>query len=306
MKRRNFRLAGLLAGFVAAFLAVAAPVAGASGGSPRPRIEITWLGGATMAIRFNALTILTDPTFGDGAEAFMMGDPNEMFDLKVGPTIKAHRRLTPFPGIALGTVDLVLLSHAHEDHFDQKAQADLNPALPMILPIADVDQVKAKGFKNLDGVKWGETRKIDARPGQVTITAIPAHHSRNPQMEKYVGVGNGYWIEFSNGAWKRTVYWTGDAFPTADVVKTIRNLGKPDIMVAHLGGVGTTGPLGQVSMGAEDVVALAAEIQPRKVLPIHHSTYTLFLEPIGELAVKSIGKPYGLDLISEGTTALYD
>jgi L-ascorbate metabolism protein UlaG (beta-lactamase superfamily) len=235
-----------------------------------------------------------------------MGDPNEMFDLNVGPNIKTQRRLTPFAGVALEGVDLVLLSHAHEDHFDQKAEAELNPATPMILPVDDVEKIKAKGFERLDGIRWGETRQFEAGPGQVKITAVNAYHSQDPQMAKLLGGGNGYWIEFLEGDWKRTIYWTGDTLPTADVIKTVRALGEPDVMVPDLGRVGTTGSLGQISMGADDVVALATEIRPKKILPIHHSTYAFYLEPISELAVKSQGKPYGLDLISQGTTVQYD
>ncbi|NQV21045.1 MAG: hypothetical protein HQ511_06480 [Rhodospirillales bacterium] len=59
-------------------------------------------------------------------------------------------------------------------------------------------------------------------------------------------------------------------------------------------------------MTADNVVALADEISPRKLLPIHHSTYALYLEPISELAAKSKGESYGLDLISEGTTVIYN
>ena len=293
-------------GAFAATLTLSAPHIAASQDIPRPRVEVTWLGGATMVIKFNGLSILADPTFGEGEKAFTMGDPNEMFDLKAGPTIKPHRRLTPFPGVNLQTIDLVLLSHAHEDHFDQKARTAIGRAMPIVLPLADVDQLKAQGFQRLDGVGWGETRQFKAGSGQVKITAIPAHHSETPQLEKFLGVGNGYWIEFSERDWRRTIYWTGDAFPTADTIQAVRALGEPDVMVAHLGAVGTTGPLGQVSMGADHVVALAAEIRPKNVLPIHHTSYALYLEPIGELVVKSKGKPYRLDLLSEGTTSRYD
>ena len=163
---------------------------------PQPRLEVTWLGGPTVIFEFNGLRILTDPTFGDGAEAFTMGDPNEMFDLSVGPNIKYHKRLTPFPGIDSSSIDLVILSHAHEDHFDQKAQAKLSPTVSMILPIADTEKVKAMGFENMDSLRWGDKRTLKAGPGQVTITAITAHHSENSDIDKILGVGNGYWIKF--------------------------------------------------------------------------------------------------------------
>jgi L-ascorbate metabolism protein UlaG (beta-lactamase superfamily) len=57
---------------------------------------------------------------------------------------------------------------------------------------------------------------------------------------------------------------------------------------------------------ATDVVAFAAEIRPKQILPIHHSTYAFYLEPISELVVKTRGKPYRLVLVAEGTTTLYD
>lgn len=94
--------------------------------------------------------------------------------------------------------------------------------------------------------------------------------------------------------------------PTSDVVDAIESLGEPDLMVAHVGGVGTAGPLGQISMGAADVIAFAAEVRPRRILPIHHSTYAFYREPISELALKSGGRPYRLDLAAEGATIIYD
>ncbi|WP_260009939.1 hypothetical protein [Leisingera aquaemixtae] len=63
-----------------------------------------WLGGAMLEIEAAGLRILTDPCLGEGAEAFVMGDPNEMFDLSKGPNVKPHARLTPFPGLGARTV----------------------------------------------------------------------------------------------------------------------------------------------------------------------------------------------------------
>lgn len=306
MELRSLVRTGVLAALSAAFWMASPALAQRAEGKPAPRVEIRWLGGPTTAIEFNGLTILTDPMFGEGAEAFTMGDPNEKFDLKAGPNVRAQRRLTPFPGVRLADVDLVLVSHAHEDHFDQKADADLDRAVLMVVPSADVAKVGAKGFRRLEAMIWGQTRQYKAGSGLVKITAVPAHHSRDPQIDKFLGKGNGYWIEFSDGDWKRTLYWTGDTMPSEDVIAWVKSFGRPDILMPHLARVGTPGSLGQVSMGADDVVALADRIQPKKILPIHHSTYAFYLEPIGALAVKSAGKAYGLDLISEGTTLVYD
>ncbi|WP_119459589.1 MBL fold metallo-hydrolase [Rhodospirillaceae bacterium SYSU D60014] len=300
LTRRNFlRAVGIVALAGDAFAAGEVKPSAVQADAPAPYVAITWVGAATMVIRFEDLTILTDPALG---ETFAMGDPNDADH----QTIRTHRRLTPVSGLDLKTVDLVLLSHAHPDHFDQRAAADLNRSLPIILPAGDEKAIAGKGFEALDTMEWGETRQVDAGAGRVTITAVAARHSRDPATARVLGLGNGYWITFSRGDWTRTLYWTGDTMPTADVVEAVRSLGRPDIMVPHVGGVGVNGPLGQISMGADDVVALAAAVHPAYVLPVHHSTYAFFREPISRLAERSKGQPYRLDPIDACETVAYD
>lgn len=273
---------------------------------PPPKISIKWLGGPTMLINFNDFQILTDPMLGDGDEAFLMGDPNEMFDIAKGPKIKHHKRLSHFPGITLEQIDLLVLSHAHEDHFDQAAEQQLHKTIPTLIPPANLQQMKKKGFSTLRDLAWGDSLTYNAGDGEITFTAVKAHHSANNDIDTILGAGNGYWIEFKSGSWRRTVYWTGDTLPTSDVISQVKKLGRPDILIPHLGRVGTTGPLGQISMGADEAIKMAFELSPRKILPIHHSSYSLYLEPIGHLIIKGQGLPYGIDLISEGSTVVYE
>lgn len=290
---------------VAAALIVPASSGFAAQDLDEPRVEVTWLGGASLAFQFNGLKILTDPVFGEGAQAFTMGDPNEMFDLEKGPNIRTFERLTALPDVEPESFDVVVLSHTHEDHFDQTAQSLLPENVPMIAPPADVAKVRGMGFQRVGSLAWGESRTFKAGVGEVVITAVNAHHSTNAGMGAVLGVGNGYWLAFKQGGWRRTVYWTGDTFPTEDVVATVRALGAPDVMIPHVGAVGVTGPLGQITMGAEDVVKFAKAVSAKKVLPVHHSTYPLYLEPISRLAGYSAGQAFALDLVSAGTTLQY-
>ena len=125
-------------------------------------------------------------------------------------------------------------------------------------------------------------------------------------MAEKLGKGNGYWIEFSKDDWKRSLYWTGDSMATDDVVSAVKSRGTPDVLVPNVGGVGSTGPLGQISMKAVDVLALARALRPKYVLPIHHSTYAFYREPIGELEKQSAGRSYRLDIIPAGSTVVYE
>jgi len=268
-------------------------------------INIQWLGGPTMLIEFNGMQILTDPMLGEGEHAFEMADPNEMFDLKKGPEIRFHRRLSALPDIDLTSLDLVLLSHAHEDHFDQKAQSTLAKSLPFILPIDDVNKVKKAGFTLLNALPAGQTKMYTTGQGQIHITAIPADHTDNKTLEPLLGHGLGYLIKFIEGKQEFTLYWTGDTLATPSVINAVKALGEIDLLIPNMGRVGTTGPLGKISMGATDVIKLANTLNVKKVFPIHHTSYELYLEPISELSKLASNQTWGLDILSEGSRLNY-
>lgn len=306
MDRRKFLTTGIIASSAAMLLNAQESTASTTGQQPEnPAVHIRWLGAATMLITFNGFTILTDPCFGQGNKAFSMGDPNEMFDLAKGPNIIDHERLTPFVGLETSDINLMLLSHAHEDHFDQQAQATLSPSLPMLVPSQEKATITQKGFNLVEDLPWKNTRTYKIKSGTIKITSIPALHSEASSFSGILGEGNGYWLEFTQGNWRKTIYWTGDTFGTPIVLESLIPFGSPDVMIPHLGGVGTTGPLGKISMEAKDLIPFVKAISPKSILPIHHSTYPLYLEKISALSI--LNNEYGLplNLISEGTVITY-
>lgn len=268
-------------------------------------VELTWIGGPSLMIEFEGMKILTDPMLGEGDEAFQMADPNEMFDLERGPNVRFHKRLTPLPQVDLSSIDLVLLSHAHEDHFDQKAQQLLNKQLPVVLPIDDEKKVMQMGFKNLSPLAIGARRVYKAGKGEIRLFAVRADHTDNKALEPLLGHGLGYILEFEKHEDVIRMYWSGDSLPTPRVLKELKQYGDIDVLIPNMGRVGTTGPLGKISMGAEDVVFLAQVLNVEHVLPIHHSSYELYLEPISEFLKLSENKGWVLKLISEGEAAQY-
>ncbi len=278
---------------------------GQTGDAPR-QVELEWLGGATLAIRFDGRTYLTDPALGEGERAFRMGDPNEKFDLSKGPNIKYWRRRQDLPEFDIETVDRVVLSHIHEDHFDQQAVAQLPKASAMIAPPHDKKMLDGFGFAAVRYMRWGAEFVDRTEHGQVRIVALPAEHSKDHHVAELLGEGNGYWFEFTIGDWTKTVYWTGDTFPTKRVLEAVQKLGKPDILVPHVGSVGVHGTLGQISMNADDVIELVNSVSPERVLPIHHSTFDLYIEAIAQLAFKFEDQTTALDLVDPGARILYD
>src|SRR5260221_9217147 len=82
--------------------------------TPNPRdwpdqgLHAAWLGHSTVLLKVDGLFILTDPVFSDRA------------GLNLGPITLGVKRLTA-PALDVTQIprpDLILLSHAHMDHFD--------------------------------------------------------------------------------------------------------------------------------------------------------------------------------------------
>jgi N-acyl-phosphatidylethanolamine-hydrolysing phospholipase D len=259
-------------------------------------LTLQWLGGPTMLIRAGDFCILTDPMLG---AVFTMGDPSDPVD----PWRDRFHRRKSKPKIDASSVDLVLLSHAHPDHVDPEARARLRRNTRLVLPPADRLAVAKFGFTDLTALDWGMQKTYTAGPLVITVTAVVAHHSRDKAIAAQMGRGNGYWIDFRQGGWRRTIYWTGDSLPTDDVVAAVRKLGRPDVLVPDMGAVGTGGQFGQISMSASDVADLTYAVRPREVIPIHHSTYGFYREPISALPPALARSQTRLRILAEGEVA---
>ncbi|KAI0419094.1 Metallo-hydrolase/oxidoreductase [Xylaria grammica] len=78
--------------------------------------SVYWIGNATTILEWQGLRILTDPNF------LHAGD-----HVHLGPGVTAQRLKDPAVNLdELPPVDLVLLSHYHEDHFDRLVEEKLN------------------------------------------------------------------------------------------------------------------------------------------------------------------------------------
>src|ERR1044071_7679341 len=83
--------------------------------------SIFFIGTATVLLRYAGLTILTDPNFLHRGER-----------VRLGYGLRSTRRTNPAIDIdQLPPLDLVLLSHMHEDHFDRVAEQYLDKTVPI-------------------------------------------------------------------------------------------------------------------------------------------------------------------------------
>jgi L-ascorbate metabolism protein UlaG (beta-lactamase superfamily) len=238
------------------------------------KTEVLWLGQAAFKI--------TTP----GGKVIVI-DPWMRTNPKTPPQFK---ELT-----AVGKVDLILVTHAHFDHFADAADlAKLNDA-PMYTAAGLGNTVVTLGILPAKlAPRFGKSGTVmPFGPNGVKITATHAGHSselvwKNPATGKdethFGGEPVGYVIEMENGF---RINHMGDTGLFGDMA-LIGEIYKPDLVLMPIGGHFTMGP-------ADAAFAINRFLKPRFVIPMHYGTFPLlagrpedFIKALGNSSTKVI------------------
>jgi L-ascorbate metabolism protein UlaG (beta-lactamase superfamily) len=197
------------------------------------------------------------------------------------------RYLEPAP-VELGDLDAVLLSHAHNDHLDDTAKQRLSKSVRMILPPTAVEPMRAAGFDNLVVLDWGEATKLVRGKATLEITAVPAHHAHDAALDTQIGRGNGWVLRFSDPQGSYVLYVSGDAVLAPEMATANKVYGPIDLFVPHLGGVAIDKPGAQRTMTAAEALTAFEQMGAKMMLPIHHTTFGHYREPIEVLRERAL------------------
>lgn len=171
----------------------------------KPTIQL--VRNATLLIEYSGKKMLLDPMLSSkGAIVSWAG-------IQKNPTVELK---IPIEEIVKG-VDLVIVTHTHEDDFDQPASKMLDKSIELIMQPADKDFFNKKGFVNATVL---ENQKVW---NGITITRIEGQHGTGEVLAK-MGKTSGFVLQAKK---QPSVYIVGDAIWTEDVKKTIKKF-KPD------------------------------------------------------------------------------
>lgn len=198
-------------------------------------MRVTWIGHATFLIKTDKLTLLTDPWFG-----------RSLF----------YRRLKP-PAIEtskISSCDIMLVSHAHGDHFDRHG-LDLADRLGswVLGPPSVIKKVKKKNIR-CKTAKRGEIINI---PG-VEVLVVSAYHPA-PGAKDAVG----YVFQLDG----KKIYFAGDTLLFPELVDILKD--PVDLAFLPIGPYILFGR--KMGMNVSDVLTLINKTNPRAVIPMHYN-----------------------------------
>jgi L-ascorbate metabolism protein UlaG (beta-lactamase superfamily) len=217
-----------------------------------------------VLINFFGFTILTDPVLFSRVGIRLLG-------ITIGP-----KRLTA-PALRfhdLPRIDLILLSHAHFDHFDLRTLRCFDETTRVITARGTSDLLKRTRFSNITELDWDGSKTLSITAGEMTITAIPVKHwGARTQRDTHRGY-NGYLIERRG----RRIIFAGDTALT-DSFAALRRHGPIDVAIMP---ISAYNPWIRSHSTPEQTVQMANAAGARFIVPVHHQTFRLSLEPFRE------------------------
>ncbi|MGF1676375.1 MAG: MBL fold metallo-hydrolase [Rivularia sp. (in: cyanobacteria)] len=261
--------------------------------------SLFFIGNATVLLRYAGFTILTDPNF------LHQGD-----HVHLGYGIRSARRTNPAMEIEqLPPLDMLVLSHMHEDHFDRIAEAKLDKNLPIITTHQAASKLKSKRFNATQGLNTWETMTVTKDDARVRITAMPGRHG--PQiLSGLLPTVNGNMLEFGSTIdMDKTLfrlYISGDTLMYQDLKEIPQKYPHIDLALLHLGGTKILGIL--LTMDAKQGVQAIEIIAPDLSIPIHYNDYTVMKSSLAEFmqAVTEAGLDQRVKYLSHGDTYTFD
>jgi L-ascorbate metabolism protein UlaG (beta-lactamase superfamily) len=228
---------------------------------PKQGLHAAWIGHSTVAISIDGFTILTDPVF------------SNRIGLNLGPlTIGMKRLVAPATPISsIPRPDLILLSHAHMDHFDIPSLRRLENRGTSVITAANTsDLLRPARYQSVRELRWNESTRLDS----VSVRAIQVNHwgarMRNDTYRSY----NGYLIE----AGRYRVIFGGDTAYT-DSFRSVRSSKPVDLAIMP---IGAYDPWIRVHCNPEQAIDMANQAGAEFVMPVHHRTFELSREPLRE------------------------
>lgn len=216
-------------------------------------MALTWIGHASFLIQFPDMNAMVDPNFA-----------NWLFWQK--RVRKAGLKLQDVPPL-----DLVMITHAHFDHFHRASLRKL-PTRIAVVPWGVGDLVKGLGFERVVELEWWESFSH----GDWKVTFTPSKHwGARVIHDDHRGFG-GFVLEHSG----RRIYHAGDSA----YFNGFQEIGKrcqPEIALLPIGAY-FPDSFRRVHMGPDEALQVFKDLEASWMVPMHYGSFKLSFEDMDE------------------------
>ena len=224
----------------------------------------TWIGHSTVLLKYDGVTVLTDPIFSERASPFSFLGPKRV--------VRPAYLLRDLPKI-----NYVVISHNHYDHLDIKTLkfiARINPNLVIFVPLGVKDHLSELDCI-VEEYDWWESKRF----GAVKFTATPAHHwSARTIFDKNRSLWSGWMISWPDFKF----YFVGDTGYSNDFKEIKKKLGPPDLAAIPIGAYAPRTFMKNFHVNPEEAVKIFKDVGAKQALGIHWGTFKLSTEKLGE------------------------
>ena len=249
----------------------------------RGHVALTWIGHASFLVQFNDLNVLIDPNFA-----------NWLFLLK--RIKRAGLKIRDLPPI-----DLVLLTHAHFDHFHRPTLRKLPAPKIGVMPWGVRELARGLGFERIIELQTWESFSH----GEWKVTLTPGKHwGARTLHDRHRGYG-GFVLEHQG----RRIYHAGDS-AYFDGFKEIGRRFAPEIALLPIGAY-YPDSFRNVHMGPDEAVQVFRDLKAQWFVPMHYGSFKLSFEDIEapprwlkEIAARD-GLTHHLRMMEEGVPQVF-
>ena len=234
-RRELFALSG------AALAVSALSVSAQDAAAPSGRVKVTQIRNATVHVIYGDVRFLVDPMLSD--RRAWPGFEGTVNSEERNPLVHL-----PMTKEEILDVDAVIVTHLHEDHWDEEARKVLPKALPIFAQNdADAQTIRGQGF--FDVRVLSDTSRFNG----VQLIKTNGRHGTEAHYAKIGSLlGEACGVMFKQ-AGAKTVYLAGDTIWQEDVAAAL-DVQRPDAAILNTGYAMVVGIEGGIIMGMQDVL----------------------------------------------------
>ena len=267
--------------------------------APTEAVTVTWVGHSTVLVQIGGVNVLTDPMWSERASPLSWAGPRRW----VAPGVELD---------ALPPLDLVLLSHNHYDHLDDRTVRRLaarHPSARWAVPLGLAAFVRERGAREVSELDWWEETAVSG----AQVVCAPAQHFSARGLGDRMRTLWCSWVVRVSG---RALYFGGDSAYHPDFATIGARYGPFDVTLLPIGAYEPRWFMRVVHMDPDEAAQAFLELNacrtsapPAVMVGIHWGTFKLTDEPMdepprrAERAWRAAGLPAGdLWVMRQGET----